>query len=355
MTRTNTLGHHVGETIDGQYMLTSSVERVTQMGDRFKVLNLADCVGSVPVYAWEQSGLLQRLPTRTPVPIQASLYVRRLHGEIIANLQAVCELDTHEIDNAAALLIRGDCPAAARPALAKLVDFVGALEPSLLRQFLNRVLADPRIAPGITTCRGSQKHHHREQGGLLRHSVEVMEIAGDMASERLSPSEKAITQVAALLHDFGKLRAIGSGTTRPTHYLLVSHEAQTTRMLDPHIEWLRDRSPQIAAALDYTLEFLGKHVVARGRAMFIGADLVSAADRMSAALDNHKGLENLLARTLPTQQCNITEVVLAHHRWRKPVATERSHNTATQHEPCAARRPEHPANSKAQKRSFPWI
>lgn len=355
MTHTNTLEHHIGEDVEGQYTLTGCVLRVTQMGDRFKVLTLADGTGSIRGYAWEQSGLLERLPTRTPAPIQARLHVRRFHGEVIANLQAVRELDTHEVDNAAALLVHGDCPADARPALAKLVDFVDNLEPALIRQFLNRVLADPRIASGITTCRGSLKHHHREQGGLLRHSIEVMEIAGDMAGQRLTPLEKAITQVAALLHDLGKLRAIGSGTTRPTHYLLVSHEVQTTRILDPHIEWLRARSPQIAAALDYTLGFLWQHPAERGRALFLAADLVGAADRMSAALDNNKGLDNLLARTLPTQQCNITEVLLAHHRWRKPLVTERTHDTATQHETCAARRPSHPTNGNAQKASFPWI
>lgn len=355
MMRINTLEQYIGTTIDGQYTLTGSVERVTQMGDRFEVLNLTDCTGSVRVYAWEHSGLLERIPAKSPSPVQATLYVRRFHGEIIANLQAIRELDAHEIGNAAALLAWETCSANARPALGRLADFVDRLEPRILRQFLNRVLIDPRVASSITTCKGSLKHHHQEPGGLLAHSVEVMEIAGDMAGERLNPLEKAITQVAALLHDLGKVRAVGSGSIRPTHYLLVSHESQTIRMLDPHIEWLRARSPQIAAGLDYTLEFLGKHPAERGRALFIAADLVCAADRMSAALDNHKGLDNLLAKTLPRQQRNSVQAVAAHRRWRQPVATDRFYGTTARHETSTARCASYFPNSNAQKEDLPWI
>lgn len=147
----------------------------------------------------------------------------------------------------------------------------------------------------------------------------------------------------------GKLRAIGSGTIRPTHYLLVSHEAQTTRMLDPHLEWLRARSPEIAAGLDYTFEFLGQHPAERGRALFLAGDLVAAADRMSAALDNHKGLDNLLAKTLPNRQRSTVEAVAARHRWRRPSsnATGSLHNSA--------RRASHRPNSNAQEEGFPWL
>lgn len=356
MNRINELEQHLGTTVEGQYTLESCIQRVTQLGDHFKVLELADCTGKVRVYAWEQSGLLERVPARTPTSIHATLYVRRLHGEIIANLLAVRELDAHEVDNAAALLAWGTCPAGARPALAKLVDFVDQLAPEVLRQFLNRVFADPRVACSITTCKGSLKHHHHEPGGLLAHSVEVMEIAGDMAGGRLSPLEKAITQVAALLHDLGKLRAVGSGSVRPTHYLLVSHESQTTRLLDPHIEWLRNRSPQIAAGLDYTLEFLAQHPAERGRALFLGGDLVCAADRMSAALDNHKSLDNLLAKTQPQRQPKA-EASSSHGRSNTPTANATNHqfDIVGRHETHAAHRSRHQSNNNAQKEPFPWI
>ena len=186
--------------------------RVTQSGDPYKQLTLADCSGSLRVYVWENSGLLEQVPGSTPAPIHAVLRIRQLHDETIADLLAIHGLEAHEVANAATLQSWDACPAGARPALATLVEFVQHLQPDVLRAFLNRVLFDSRIARGLTTCKGSQKHHHHEPGGLLAHSVEVMEIVGDMTRAWLSSLETSITQVAALFHDLGKLRTIGSGS-----------------------------------------------------------------------------------------------------------------------------------------------
>jgi hypothetical protein len=296
------LDQHAGNTVTAQGTLVRVDERRTQLGDRYKVISVADYTDNIRVYTWENSGFLDRVPSKTPAHVQADLYVRRFQGEVIANLRAIRELDAHEVGNAAALLPLDRCPPGARPALAKLVAFVESLEPQMLRDFLNRVLLDPRIGGSIATCKGSQRHHHREEGGLLTHSVEVMEIAGDMARSRLDPVECAITQVAALLHDLGKLRTVGAGTVRPIHYLLASHEAQTSRLLDPHMEWLRERDPALAAGLDYTLGFLERSTSERGQAQFLAGELVQAADRMSAALGNHRRLDDLLTKTLPNHR-----------------------------------------------------
>lgn len=296
------LDQHLDTTVTMQGTVARVDERITQLGDRFKIISLADYTGGLRVYAWENSGLLDRVPGKTPAHVQAHLYVRRFQGEVIANLQAVHELDPHEVNNAAALQPFDGCPPGARPALAKLVSFMESLEPPVLRGFLNQVLLDPRIGVSLTTCKGSQRHHHRKPGGLLTHSIEVMEIAGDMARSRLNSVECAITQTAALLHDLGKLRTVGAGTVRPIHYLLASHEAQTGRLLDPHMEWLRARAPEIAAGLDYTLGFLERSPSERGQAQFMAGELVQAADRMSAALDNHRRLDDLITKTLPSHR-----------------------------------------------------
>ena len=301
-TRITHLEPALGLRVQGEYTLTQAETRSTQSGDPFKVLKLVDYTGSLRVYAWENSGLLNRVSATAPISVHATLYVRRLQNKTIANLQEFRVLEASEVTNAAAMQCLDTCPAGAHASLGKLVDFVDTLQPEPLCAFLNRVLLDPRIAPTLTTCKGSQKHHHRESGGLLTHSVEAMEIAGDMARSRLSPLEQSITQVAALLHDLGKLRSVGSGAARPVHYLLASHESQTMRLLDPHLEWLRTCAPDIAAGLEYTLSFLALPPSGRGQAHFLAGELIIAADHMSAALQNHRRLEDLLAKTLPPQK-----------------------------------------------------
>lgn len=110
--------------------------------------------------------------------------------------------------------------------------------------------------------------------------------------------EMEVTQIAALLHDLGKIRAVGSGATRPVHCQLVRHEAQTSRLLEPHLSWLWQRAPELAAGLDYILDYIAQPRASRGVARFVGADIVVSADHMSAALDNDKRLPQLLAKTL---------------------------------------------------------
>lgn len=301
MTTIQELKANLGTPATGQFTLLQGKNRTTRFGCAYKELLLADYTGSVRVYVWDSQEPLNRIPTTTPMPIEATLCARKLDNWVVANLQSIHKLDTHEIANAAALQPRKTCPIAAQSALDKLVRFVTKLEPVTLRNFTNRVLLDPEVAPTLTTCKASQGHHHSQPGGLLIHSVEVLEITSDMIHSRLTPIERSITEVAALLHDLGKLRAVGSAKVRPIHCQLVSHEAQTARMLDPHLQWLRAREPAMAAGLDYILEFLAHPATGRGYAKFLGADLVRAADRMSAALCNRKRLHDLVATTLPVE------------------------------------------------------
>lgn len=293
------LAEEAGHTVCGQYLLSRAESRTAQTGEPFMILQLSDYSGHLTVYAWENDGLLYRVPPHVPAVIQAGLKIRRFHGEIIANLTAIHTLEPHEIENAAALLSIDTCPPSAHPALDNLVEFLATLQPPVLRQFLTRVLLDATTASSLCSCKASQHNHHHMPGGLLIHSIEVLQIATDMTRDRLDPVEQSITQVAALLHDLGKIRAVGAGNVRPIHYLVASHEAQTTRILDPHLQWLRDRAPDIADGLEYIFEFISQPPATRGRARFLGAQIVVAADRTSAALDDHKRLPDLLSKLHP--------------------------------------------------------
>ena len=227
MSKINLLKDHQDQVVSGQYLLREVTDRQTQHGDRYKTMRFSDCSGDIRVYAWESSGLLECLPLTMPARVHANLYVRSFNSSLIADLRNIHVLEPHEVTNAAALLALQDCPEIAQPALSKLVNLVDTLEPPELCDFLNRVLMDERIADGLVTCKGSQAHHHQSPGGLLEHSVEVMEIARDMAGDRLSALECSIIQIAALLHDLGKLRSIGSGRVRPVHCWYVTKHKPT--------------------------------------------------------------------------------------------------------------------------------
>lgn len=310
MTALNKAPTRLNSIIQGQYLLTYVTERRSQYGEQFVMCRLEDSTDHLDVYVWAESGLIEQ--TRllfTPVPVHATVYIRRLGTLVIGDLRAIHQISEPEIDNAARLLSVSECPTAAQPALQALARVVADLAPDALRRFVHRVLLDPRVADSILTCRASQRHHHAEPGGLLQHSVEVMQLCHAIGHGRLSAMELAITQVAALLHDIGKIRTVGAHHVRPVHYKLVRHETQTNRMLDGHLEWLRARAPHIAAGLDYTLDFLAQPRAERGHARFIGADMVAYADRISAGLANDKRLVGLLRQALPRKQLSALPVL----------------------------------------------
>jgi hypothetical protein len=296
--------------VAGQYLLTSITEQRTRYGSPFLKCRLDDASGKMAIYVWENSGLIDQVRSfATPVAVQAVFSTRQLNGQTIGDLQATFEIDEAEVTNAAQLLPRAACPEYALGALRSLVELVDSISSPILRRFLNRVLLDARIGRPLLTCRASQTHHHSDQGGLLVHSIEVMEsCCTSLACRKLSVLELDITRIAALLHDIGKVRTVGSGHVRPTHYKLVRHETQSNRLLEPHLEWLRPRDPTAAVGLEYIFDFLAQPAASRGYARFVAAELVVKADHLSAAFANHRGLSDLLEQTMPRARSRVAHL-----------------------------------------------
>lgn len=311
MTRINEFQNHLDETVEGQFLLSEASVQLTRDGQRrYKQLHLEDATGENFAYVWESSALLDRVPYFTPVPVLASVHLRMLNNEVVADLRAIRQLVEHEIDNSAVLLPFYDCPEPARAALAKLVEFNESLSQPYLREFLNRVLLDSRIGPMLLTCRGSQNHHHNQPGGLLIHSMDVYAIATAMIRGRVTDMECSITQMAAILHDLGKLRSVGTDHVRPVPAKLVRHETQTNRLLEPHLAWLRARDERVAAGLEYILDFLSQTRAERGYGKFVGADAVVYADHLSTAIERGKTL-NYLLKGMPLAKMEEASNVIA--------------------------------------------
>lgn len=297
MTRINDFANHLNDEVEGQFMMTEAADRKTDYGHRFKLLMIADATGNQLVHVHQKSGLMASVPLITPAPVRARLSVRRIDGEVEADLLAIRTLEDHEVENAAALLPLEDCPAGAHKALADLVGLTNSLECPHLRGFFNRVLLDERVSSRFLTCRASEKHHHAQPGGLLIHSMDVCWIATRMIWDCVPDEELEIIQVAAVLHDLGKLRSVGTDRVRPVSPKFVRHETQTNRMLEYHLEWLKLRAPGTGACLEYIFDFLGRSWEDRGYGKFIGADVVVYADHVSTGLDLGRSLDDLLAGT----------------------------------------------------------
>lgn len=286
--------------IEEQYLLTHIEERVAQNGNIFKKITLEDSSGKIFAYVWPKSGMLHKLPFATPARVRVLLNVRELNGHPHYDLVAIYTLASHDVWNAAKLLPLSQCPFSAKEALHSLVRFIDYLPKGSLKAFVNDVFFDKEIAQNFLTAKASINHHHNQIGGLIIHSVDVLRLAYETARAcNLDEVETNIIAVAALLHDIGKIRTVGTGHPRPVHYMLVKHEVQNLMLLNKHLEELDARAPTEAAALKYIFNYLLAPRRDRKFAEFIGAEVVAIADSLSAALTNQRRLADLIKRRLP--------------------------------------------------------
>ncbi|MCG5529085.1 MULTISPECIES: TraI domain-containing protein [Halorhodospira] len=151
--------------------------------------------------------------------------------------------------------------------------------PALLR-FLDRVFGDPvRIAPFVSIP-ASDDCHHVEPGGLLQHSLELVEAVGRVVRE---PDSGGLVRqgvlIGALFHDLGKVAPAVLGRTpfwRREHALL------NKPLLEGEFSQLREEDSEAWQLLHYVFRVIEGSVDGN---RIPEAQLIAAHDRYSAARD----------------------------------------------------------------------
>src|SRR5690606_6612358 len=120
-------------------------------------------------------------------------------------------------------------------------------------------------------------------GGLLAHSVEMAYRAAAWA-DRMDRDKAELVQVAALLHDIGKVYTVGADRTRPLLGRWVRHEAMTLEVLATGLACLDAEWPEGGALLRHAMTW---YTPAKPStyARFVGADIVRACDGIDTAMD----------------------------------------------------------------------
>lgn len=244
------------------------------------VLKLADASGVTDrVIALSDHDRIERLQAAGAIKIRLQLPERST--DEFARVVQIRPAAADEIVNAAALLPRTLCPAAANAALDQLIAFNAAITNSALRRFLNAVLLDPEIGTRLLRATASHGYHHAEPGGLLIHCTELLPEAARLASAAFPNSADAVTviQLGYLLHDLGKVLTHGPKTSRAHE----RHELLTLKLLTPYLRVLKGQQANLANALQKIFEHCATPARQRSIASFLGADIVVWCDQLSTA------------------------------------------------------------------------
>jgi len=210
--------------------------RVNRQGGKYILLKLADRTGAISGMMWNADERLFETFNRGDY-----IFCRgrtQLHNGnlqiIVTELRrlAASEVDTAEFDRfdsqqAQALTVR-------------LQELLGGLRDVHLRRLGQMFLDDAEFMKRFQLAAAAVSNHHAYPGGLLQHTVDLIEIA-QWVGPRYRGVDTELLMFGAFLHDLGKIDEITSGgeSTYTDRGQLIGHLIIGVQMLEAKIRQLK--------------------------------------------------------------------------------------------------------------------
>ena len=235
------------------------------------ILDLTD--HSDTVEALFQVPELKQLPQKWQ-PVACTLEVTR--NRRFRRYLRVVTMSKASQDWSLELLPNSACPAP--DALLRLVQTLTAeIEHPPLRRFLDHAFADQQMSLPFIQASASANCHHTEPGGLLRHTVDMVEMLAFTLKDYPDPLQRQCAIVVGLFHDLGKLAKHIIG---PTPFQNHQHSELNIMLLEAALMELRHHCPESWKLLRYMFSALNGRIQTE---MVPAATLVHMLDRHSAS------------------------------------------------------------------------
>jgi 3'-5' exoribonuclease len=215
--------------VDGIYAVARKQRLRTRTGADYLAVELVDPSGRIEGRVWHDVDLLDgRFAEGDAVRVLGR--VERFRNRL--------QLDVRAIEQA-----EGQDPAALTPAMRRDADeldgflefLAGEIAHEGLKGVVGRALGDQLVRRGLRALPASPEGHHSYAGGLLEHTVGVATLCRELC--QLHPRLRAdLLLAAALLHDIGRVRELGSGPAfQPTpEGRLLGHVHLGLRLVEEH-------------------------------------------------------------------------------------------------------------------------
>lgn len=220
-------------TIEQSFRVGDKQLRVNRDGGKYILLKLADRTGTITAMMWNATETIYDSFDRGDyVHVKGRSQIHKGNLQLIAT--RVERMDVSEIDESQ--FDRFDA-AASESAMERLVELLGDLQSDPLRSLGETFLADQDFVDALKTAAAAVSNHHAYPGGLLRHTVDLMEIS-IFIGDRYEHLDRELLMFGAFLHDLGKIGELaGDGEIAYTDRgQLVGHIVIGLQMLDEKIE-----------------------------------------------------------------------------------------------------------------------
>lgn len=206
MSRTTILELTDGQQIEQPFRAADKQLRVNRQGGKYILLRLADRTGVIAGMLWNaDEKLFDSFDRGDFVFCHGRTQVH--NGALQIIVTQVERMDPSEVD--AADFDQFD-EARSDRLQARLVELLGQLQNVHLRRLGEAFLADPDLIGRLKSAPAAVNNHHAYPGGLLQHTVDLMELAR-LVAPRYEGIDDELLVFGAFLHDLGKIEELASG------------------------------------------------------------------------------------------------------------------------------------------------
>lgn len=192
-----------GEPVIDHYLCKQKNMLKSRAGKNYLSIKLQDKTGTIEGKVWELGNEIHNFDENDFIKIDAS--VLNYQNELQLNIKRIRKSREGEYD-----------PKDYIPTTEKdtkqmyngLVSYIKTLENRYIKQLLENVLVKSKTITDLFTQHSAAKNmHHSYMGGLLEHTLSVVEIC-DFMSGRYQSVNRDILLCSAILHDIGKIYEI---------------------------------------------------------------------------------------------------------------------------------------------------
>ena len=228
-----------GQSLDQSFRLADKQIRVNRQGAKYLLTKLADRSGSIV-------GMMWNVDDSDCEQFEAGSYVRgagrtQIHqGALQIILTKLEPIDDGEVDSSD---FDAFDAAAADACLERLRKLLMEIRNIHLRTLGEAYLSDRKFVANLQTATAAVSNHHAYPGGLIQHTVDLMELCS-VVGPRYPSLDTELLTFGAFLHDLGKIHEISckDELTYTDRGQLVGHIVIGVQMLDQMIERANEQS-----------------------------------------------------------------------------------------------------------------
>ncbi len=253
MNRTPILELADGQQLEQPFRAADKQLRVNRQGGKYILLRLADRSGVIAGMMWNaDERMFDSFDRGDYIFCRGRTQVH--NGALQMIVQSLERMDPSEVD--AAEFDRFDAQQA-DDLMVRLSQLLGGLSNVYLRRLGQAFLADEPLMSRLKTAAAAVNNHHAFPGGLLRHTIDLMELAR-LIAPRYPQMDGELLLFGAFLHDLGKIEELtGGGEIAYTDRgQLVGHIVIGVQMLGEKIAACSSASEPFPLDLRLQLEHL---------------------------------------------------------------------------------------------------